>query len=1019
MKNPTTLFRAPAATVQGPARTRSNRRIKTVRAVRLKRALRDAGRFALCLVVLCQGMLFVGASPRVAAQVRTAPVRTAPAQTTTTAPANKDSEQGQPVQPISSATFNFEALAQRAAAMAASSDAPAADVGVSVDQPVVPGGTELAPEGFEGANAPDASLDVPPGNGDGPLAPSPAPASNFQAQADVPKPDGPQAGFSFIPPDTHGAVGQDKLVVMLNNVVTIQNKLTGVPLSTVSEDTFWNAGSATPRGSSYFDPKVLYDPYNNRFIATILSNGISANTRMHVAVSLTSDPQGSWFITTLAVGTAALGADFPSIGFNKDWVTISLNMFNNASPFNFSGGNIYAFDYPQLRNGVVNAFSFTNTASANLTLALTLQPAVTYSPTEATTYIVRTQFNDPIVVLRLLGLTGTPPAAPTLTAINNSVPIGESVNRSLGEVLPQAPPLVGTGTRKLDGDDARITNVVFRNGSIWAAHHFGACAANNCTAAGQLTRTVAQAYEITPTGTVLQRLRVEDPTATATNGGNWYAYPSLAVNANNDVMMGYTQCASDQWASAGYSVKLAADAANTIRDPQIYKAGLGYYEKTFSSTRNRWGDYSNTQVDPSNDRDMWTIQEHSNPQVGTGNGSGRWGTWWAKVVTSASAVAGNLIISEYRTHGPGGTGDEFVEIYNTTNSAITVQTSFGDASTGFAVVSSDAPTTPKFIIPNGTTIPAKGHYLGVNSTAYSLTTYPAGVGTTATGDATFITDIPDSAGLAIFNSATTLDATTRLDSVGSASTPAGLFKEGAGVPDLVDFTGTSQYSYFRKLETASSQDTQDNANDFRFVDTVGTCRGASCASPVNNLGAPGPENLSSPLMKRADTQIISRMIDPAVGSTQSPNRVRDASPAAQDCATNSCLGTLSTRRTFINNTGVPVTRLRFRIVDITTFRTPIPAGLADVRARTNPAPTFVVTTSSGPMTIQRTEVEGISPGSPSTAEPAQPAGGGYNTTLTVTLASPIAPNASVNVEFLLGVMQSGSFRFFVMVEALP
>jgi hypothetical protein len=71
------------------------------------------------------------------------------------------------------------------------------------------------------------------------------------------------------------------------------------------------------------------------------------------------------------------------------------------------------------------------------------------------------------------------------------------------------------------------------------------------------------------------------------------------------------------------------------------------------------------------------------------------------------------------------------------------------------------------------------------------------------------------------------------------------------------------------------------------------------------------------------------------------------------------------------------------------------------------------------MTIQRTEVEGISPGSPSTAEPAQPAGGGYNTTLTVTLASPIAPNASVNVEFLLGVMQSGSFRFFVMVEALP
>ncbi|MDX6712178.1 MAG: hypothetical protein QOH96_3194, partial [Blastocatellia bacterium] len=45
--------------------------------------------------------------------------------------------------------------------------------------------------------------------------------------------------------------------------------------------------------------------------------------------------------------------------------------------------------------------------------------------------------------------------------------------------------------------------------------------------------------------------------------------------------------------------------------------------------------------------------------------------------------AGDLIISEFRLSGPNGTNDEFVEIYNNTNTVITISTS--DASAGFSV----------------------------------------------------------------------------------------------------------------------------------------------------------------------------------------------------------------------------------------------------------------------------------------------------------------------------------------------
>jgi hypothetical protein len=54
--------------------------------------------------------------------------------------------------------------------------------------------------------------------------------------------------------------------------------------------------------------------------------------------------------------------------------------------------------------------------------------------------------------------------------------------------------------------------------------------------------------------------------------------------------------------------------------------------------------------------------------------------------------------------------------------------------------------------------------------------------------------------------------------------------------------------------------------------------------------------------------------------------------------------------------------------------------------------------------------------------PAQPNGGGFNTSLaagTIKLGTPLANGASINVQFLLGVQQPGTFKFFVNVEALP
>jgi hypothetical protein len=386
--------------------------------------------------------------------------------------------------------------------------------------------------------------------------------------------------------------------------------------------------------------------------------------------------------------------------------------------------------------------------------------------------------------------------------------------------------------------------------------------------------------------------------------------------------------------------------------------------------------------------------------------------------------AGQLLISEFRTRGTTGAGDEFIELYNNTNAPVTVATS--DGSAGWAVVSSDAPSTPKFVIPAGTVIPARGHFLGAQQPA-SGSHAPDGAGGSgsyslgayAVADATYTQDIPDGAGLAVFSTAdaSAFNLAHRLDAVGFASVASAVYREGAGLQPATGITSDAEFSFVRNPATGTPQDTDDNAQDFVLV----AADPALVSGATAQLGAPGPEDCgcnpenafanASPVQRNAT--IKTALVEPQQASTAAPNRVRDLTENVCNggvAPSNCTFGTLSIRRRFTNNTGQPVTRLRFRIVDVTTLNTPNPGGQqADVRLVNSG--NFNLTTSRGPLVVYGTMVE---------TPPGQPHGGGLNSSVVVgSLATPLAPNAFVDVQFLLGVQQNGRFRFLVNVEALP
>ncbi len=370
---------------------------------------------------------------------------------------------------------------------------------------------------------------------------------------------------------------------------------------------------------------------------------------------------------------------------------------------------------------------------------------------------------------------------------------------------------------------------------------------------------------------------------------------------------------------------------------------------------------------------------------------------------------GDVIISEFRLRGPGGVEDEFIELYNRTNAPIIVAAN--DGSGGFSVVAGGGQTVVA-TIPSGTVIPARGHLLIANSDGYSLKDY-GGVDE-ATADITYTTDIPDNTGVALFRTtiASNFTPADRLDSVGFETAQGASFKEGTGIAPVV--MENEQQSFVRSLTTGAPIDTNNNAADFLTLSTtgcIGAFSGTTCTGSPAMLGAPGPENVRSPLQRNGT--IKASLIDPSQASTSSPNRVRDLTA---DPANNSTFGTIKIRRRFTNNTGQPVSRLRFRVVDVTTY--PAAGPNADVRARTSVQEVVTISPANCPTPPCTVTVRALTLEEP----PAQPEAGGYNSTVragTITTGTPLAPGAAINVQFLLGVEKTGNFRFLINVEALP
>lgn len=399
------------------------------------------------------------------------------------------------------------------------------------------------------------------------------------------------------PPDSWGAVGPTQVMVTVNGRFRIYSKA-GVLSYNVSSNTFFTS----VRGSSgTSDPRAYFDPLTNRWILGMIN--VSSPNRIMLAVSsgptITNDTSFTFFqFTQDAIGTqpsADAGAlfDYPCMGVDNNAVYFGGNMFGSGTPSVFvirkssilGAGPIVVKDFRQLgTSSIQTPYGVTN-----------------FDATATEGYFLGINGSATQVTMRRIG---DPGGNPTISgAINVTVPTQASVTN----YAPQG------STSPVDSLDRRFftaqikLNRITGTRTLWASHNTKVTNAGIGSGSGD--RIGGRWYEIrnlTTTPTLTQSGTMFSTAATARH----FNIPAITMNGQGHAAIASSTYGADLFASVGGSFRLRTDPVGTIETPSILQSSSTAYNAGFQTSRYRWGDYSQTVVDPTDDMTFWSFQEY-------------------------------------------------------------------------------------------------------------------------------------------------------------------------------------------------------------------------------------------------------------------------------------------------------------------------------------------------------------------------------------------------------------------------
>jgi hypothetical protein len=119
--------------------------------------------------------------------------------------------------------------------------------------------------------------------------------------------------------------------------------------------------------------------------------------------------------------------------------------------------------------------------------------------------------------------------------------------------------------------------------------------------------TVVSWYQFDVTGGTFPATPVQQQDWSNANDGLWRWMPSIAVDESGNTVIGYSTSNTTIVPSIRYAGRLASDPPGDLAQGEgIMWPGVGP-----QTSGHRWGDYTRTEVDPSNGMDFWHINQYA------------------------------------------------------------------------------------------------------------------------------------------------------------------------------------------------------------------------------------------------------------------------------------------------------------------------------------------------------------------------------------------------------------------------
>ena len=413
----------------------------------------------------------------------------------------------------------------------------------------------------------------------------------------------------YTPPDTMGDVGPTQILSISNGRIRVFNKTGALGGLNADEDTFFfSVGGAT----GVTDAHIRYDRLTQRWF--IVCVNLDAVNKVLIAVSSGPTITNSASFTFYQFRHDLVGTtpntdtngflDYPTLGVDKFALYIGGDVINSAGTA-LVGTTGFVVNKANLIAGSLTVTAFRQLAAGGAGAGPESPQGVDNDDPGAT----EGYFAGPDLATFgtiMFRRVSTPGGTPSISA-NIAVTVPATY-------FPLANGQPARGSTTLDGiDDRFFAAAIHKNkitgvSSLWAAHNMRVSTTGVASSTG--TRNGSRWYEfgnLTTTPALVQSGTLFDAAASNPRG---YWVPSVIASGQGHMALGCSYAnATVDFAGAAASGRLRTDTAGTIQAPTLAQVSATAY--TFEGGANqRWGDYSQTDVDPNDDMTIWTFQEY-------------------------------------------------------------------------------------------------------------------------------------------------------------------------------------------------------------------------------------------------------------------------------------------------------------------------------------------------------------------------------------------------------------------------